>query len=169
MLIVFGLHIVYNIWVPTPEKMKGQCLKCGKEPARASYKYCSNFCQLAYQHDRYIENWKDGKQGGLSRLGTVSTHVKRYLRDKYDDKCVICFWSMVNSVTGQVPLVADHIDGNWRNNKEDNLRLICPNCDALSSTYAALNKGKGRTGRVNSKRATEARHIVPYQRKYNPT
>jgi hypothetical protein len=151
--------------MPQLKRMKGKCLKCGKVPARASYRYCSNICQLAYQHDSYIKDWQKGEQSGLSRLGTVSTHVKRYLRDKYDNKCFVCGWSKINSVTKQVPLVADHIDGDWRNNREGNLRLICPNCDALSSTYAALNKGRGRTKRVMSKRAVEARIHVPYQRK----
>lgn len=155
--------------MPKAKRLKDKCLNCGKEPARADYKYCSNVCQLAYQHESYIIDWKEGIQSGLSRLGTVSTHIKRYLREKYGNKCVVCSWSKVNIVTGQVPLVADHIDGNWRNNKESNLRLVCPNCDALSSTYAALNKGKGRTNRVGSKRAVEARLTVPYQRKYKPT
>ena len=155
--------------MPRAKKPKGKCLNCGEEPSRAGYKYCSNVCQLAYQHESYIMDWKAGKIVGLSRLGTVSSHVKRYLREKYDNQCVLCGWAKINSVTRQVPLVADHIDGNWRNNKESNLRLVCPNCDALSSTYSALNKGKGRAGRAGSKRAVEARLIVPYQRKYKPT
>ncbi len=52
-------------------------------------------------------------------------------------------------------LVSDHIDGNWRNNIENNLRLICPNCDSLTHTYAGLNRGNGRKGRLLSKRARE--------------
>lgn len=149
--------------MPRPKRIKGKCLKCGGEPARAKYIYCSNFCQLAYQHDKYIEDWKVGKISGLSRLGTVSTHVKRYLRDKYGNRCILCGWAQRNSVTGQVPLVADHIDGNWRNNSESNLRLVCPNCDALSAIYAALNKGRGRADRTKSKRSIEARSFVPYR------
>lgn len=94
------------------------------------------------------------------RLGIVSRHVKRYLRDKHDNKCCLCGWSKPNIVTHQAPLVADHIDGNWRNNVESNLRLICPNCDAISATYAALNKGNGRQGRKVSKRVLESRELA---------
>ena len=140
-----------------PKKPRPKCLYCGEEPARAYYKYCSNACQLKFQHESFIENWKAGKVSGLSGLGIVSVYVKRYLRDKYGNKCSICNWSKVNVKTGQVPLVADHIDGNWRNNTESNLRLICPNCDSISATYAGLNRGNGRKNRIPSKRAQEAR------------
>lgn len=66
----------------------------------------------------------------------------------------------MNPKTKEVPLVADHTDGNWRNNKEENLRLVCPNCDALSPTYAGSNKGNGRPSRAKSKRAQEARSLA---------
>lgn len=66
----------------------------------------------------------------------------------------------MNPKTSQVPLVADHVDGNWRNNNEKNLRLLCPNCDSLTPTYAGLNRGNGRKGRVLSKRAKEGRLLL---------
>ncbi len=130
------------------------------ETARPSYKYCSNQCQADLKYDNYIKGWKNGEILGLQRLGVVSGYIKKYLRKKYNNECCICGWSEVNIYTGTVPLVADHIDGNWRNNIESNLRLICPNCDSLTSTYAALNKGKGRKDRVVSKRVIEARKII---------
>ena len=143
-----------------PKKPRPKCPVCGKEPARSFYKYCSNACQLEYQHRLHIEKWKNGEESGLNSIGLVCGYVKTYLRRKYDNRCCLCGWSQVNPHTGVAPLVADHIDGNWRNNTEENLRLICPSCDALSPTFAALNKGKGRPSRAASKRAQEGRLLA---------
>ena len=38
-----------------------------------------------------------------------------------------------------IPLELDHLDGNKHNNQLDNLRLICPNCHALTPTYRGKN------------------------------
>jgi hypothetical protein len=146
--------------MPNPKKPRIPCPICGKEPARSFYKYCSNICQQKYQQNKIIQDWKDGKTTGLQTLGIVTKPIKRYLRDKFGNKCCLCGWSKVNQKTGKVPLVADHIDGNWRNNSESNLRLICPNCDALLPTFSALNKGKGRGNRAQSKRSVEAKELL---------
>lgn len=142
-----------------PKKARSKCLTCGEEPARPFYKYCSNACQHVLQHQTIIERWKRGEVSGLNSTGLVSMPVKKYLRKEFGNKCYLCGWSKVNLTTGVVPLVADHIDGNWRNNKEKNLRLICPNCDALSPTFSALNKGNGRPNRAISKRSLEAKSL----------
>lgn len=39
-----------------------------------------------------------------------------------------------------IPIELDHIDGNPLNNNLDNLRLLCPNCHALTDTYRGKNK-----------------------------
>ncbi len=142
-----------------PRKSRTPCLVCNAEPARPNYKYCSNVCQREYQYQKYIQRWKEGKESGLQSIGIVTAGVKRYLREKFNDKCVLCGWAKINLKTGKVPLVADHIDGNWRNNREDNLRLLCPNCDSLTPTFSALNKGNGRKNRAVSKRALEAKML----------
>jgi len=41
-----------------------------------------------------------------------------------------------------IPLELDHIDGDHTNNLLDNLRLLCPNCHAQTSTYRSKNRKK---------------------------
>ena len=41
----------------------------------------------------------------------------------------------------------DHIDGNAANNKRDNLRLVCPNCDSQLDTFKSKNKNSARKQR----------------------
>ena len=147
-----------------PKKPRIPCMVCGGEPAKSFYKYCSNICQQKYQQNVYITEWKAGKITGLQTTGVVTKAIKRYLRDKFQDRCCLCGWSKINLKTGKVPLVADHIDGNWRNNEEGNLRLICPNCDALLPTFSNLNKGMGRSDRAKSKRTKEATELVKSRR-----
>lgn len=91
-----------------------------------------------------LEQWRKTGTGGLTPNGTVTEWVKNYLRAKYNDRCCLCGWCEKSPFTNKVPLIADHIDGNWQNNTEENLRLICPNCDSLTATHKALNRGRGR-------------------------
>ena len=53
----------------------------------------------------------------------------------------------MNPFTEKFPLTVHHIDGDCRNNKEDNLELLCPNCHSLTGTYGAANKNSTRTYR----------------------
>jgi hypothetical protein len=43
---------------------------------------------------------------------------------------------------GPIPLELDHVDGDRRNNDPSNLRLLCPNCHALTPTYRGRNIGR---------------------------
>ncbi|MFF4080872.1 HNH endonuclease [Streptomyces sp. NPDC001777] len=41
-----------------------------------------------------------------------------------------------------LPLEVDHIDGDWRNNRPRNLRLLCPNCHSVTDTYRGRGKAR---------------------------
>lgn len=104
--------------------------------------YCSVRCHKEDQHAKYILRWKEGLETGMRGRVGISCYIRRYLKEKYDNKCCLCEWSRVNPATGKVPLEIDHINGDYTDNHEDNLRLICPNCHSLTPTYRALNRNK---------------------------
>ncbi|WP_246087958.1 HNH endonuclease [Nocardioides albertanoniae] len=60
--------------------------------------------------------------------------------------CAICaFPASWNDL--ELTFVLDHIDGDATNNRRENLRLVCPNCDSQLPTYKAKNRGSGRAWR----------------------
>lgn len=77
---------------------------------------------------------------GVNNL--TSTHIRRYLFEKFDNKCCKCGWSEVNPRTGIVPLQINHIDGNSQNNEPKNVELLCPNCHSLTDTFGKHGKGR---------------------------
>jgi len=126
------------------------CLVCGEiivDKKNKNRKYCSNKCSGLHVYYEYIRKWKQGLVDGIMGQYGLSAHIKRYLREKYKNKCSACGWAEVNIHTNKVPLEVEHIDGDYKNNKEDNLTLLCPNCHSLTATYKALNNGNGRKKR----------------------
>lgn len=110
-------------------------------------KYCSIKCQKEYEYKNYIKKWKKGLVSGMRGKYQISLHIKRYIFEKYKYKCSICGWNEVNKHTGLLPLEIEHIDGNFENNCEKNLTLLCPNCHSLTSTYKGANLNHGRKSR----------------------
>ncbi|MBC5809748.1 MAG: HNH endonuclease [Candidatus Eremiobacteraeota bacterium] len=75
--------------------------------------------------------------------------LRSWLVATHGEKCSKCGWAQINTTLGRCPVEVDHVDGDWRNNSPDNVRLLCPNCHALTLRFRALNRGRGRElGRV---------------------
>ena len=119
------------------------CINCNKEIPKRN-KYCSNKCQKEYEYKDYIEKWKNGIENGTRGDYQISMNIKTYIFNKYKNKCARCGWGEKNKYTGNIPLEVEHIDGNYKNNKEENLILLCPNCHSLTSTYKGANINNGR-------------------------
>jgi hypothetical protein len=127
----------------------GSCLYFGDDLERSESKYCSNKCQTDHQYAVCIRNWKADTEEGRRRMATknISRHLKRYLIEIGGEKCSICGWSERHPITQRVPLEVDHADGDATNNKESNLRIICPNCHSLTMHFRNLNRTRGRQWR----------------------
>lgn len=113
---------------------ENKCLHCG---ALVTIKYCNARCQRAYEWSQTKEKIEDSGEFFSTTPSGLRKQVKKYLLEKHGHRCEIC---MVMSWGGKpVTLISDHIDGDQSNNKIDNFRLICSNCDATLPTYKIKN------------------------------
>lgn len=53
--------------------------------------------------------------------------------------CELCGWAE-KSLDGRIPVELDHINGDNRDNRIENLRILCPNCHSLQLTHRGKNK-----------------------------
>jgi 5-methylcytosine-specific restriction endonuclease McrA len=116
-----------------------KCANCSK-PVANRKKYCDNQCQGDHRYSAWIKEWKAGKQSGIrdKKTLTISRHLRKYLIEQAGNKCEQCGWCEVHPITKVVPLQVDHIDGDASNNREENLRVLCPNCHSLTPTYGNI-------------------------------
>jgi len=56
----------------------------------------------------------------------------------FTDQCSSC--QLSKWLGNPIPLELDHVDGNSDDNSLSNLRLLCPNCHALTPTYRGKNQ-----------------------------
>ena len=129
------------------------CCSCNKEISWRGYsynhKYCNNECQMNLRRseaklrkEQEVKDWVNGKTFTYKNFRGL---VKKYLIEKFGNKCSCCG---IDSWNGKsITLWVDHIDGDATNNRPENFRLICPNCDSQSDTFGAKNYGKGRKAR----------------------
>ena len=59
------------------------------------------------------------------------------------EKCEECGWAKI-SPGGYPPLELDHINGNHKDNRLENLRILCPNCHSLKPNHRGRNIGKNK-------------------------
>jgi hypothetical protein len=125
-----------------------RCLECNLElTTRKQRKFCSGRCQKRLEYREYIARWLRGQEAGTKGWNQVSNHIKRWLFEQRGAMCWICSWDKIHPIDNKCPLEVDHIDGKHENNRPENLRLLCPNCHALTPTYKNRNKGNGRQQR----------------------
>lgn len=96
----------------------------------------------------FLEAWKRGDivvSRGEGHNRRFNGPARRVLLRLADNKCQLCGWGETNPHTGKIPLETDHINGDPYDDRLENLRVLCPNCHALTSTYKGANRGKGRT------------------------
>lgn len=129
------------------KKPRGTCLTCGATLARPGQKYCCIRCQHRFQQREKLAQLTNGTYRTTNFVG----FVRHFLVERFGERCTRCGWAERHPKTGRVPVEVEHIDGNSENNLPENLTLLCPNCHSLTSTFRALNRGRGRAKRLGGR------------------
>lgn len=81
----------------------------------------------------------------LSNLVRINSYrLKNKLLSEKIMQPVCCSCELSTWLDKTIPLELDHIDGNSENNSLNNLRLLCPNCHALTETYRGKNQARAK-------------------------
>ena len=139
--------------IKTSTSKRQVLLKLGVKAAGGNYQVLGRAIEFFNLDTSHFtgQGWNKGKSLGFKRpledylSNKFSIHSdrlrRRLIREKvFDEKCTNC--NRRNWLGETIPLELDHIDGNNQNNLLSNLRLLCPNCHALTPTYRGKNKSR---------------------------
>lgn len=84
------------------------------------------------------QGWSKNKQ--LKDWSQYSKHqnFRKHLLEEKGNVCELCCLSLWQN--NPIPLEVHHVDGDRTNNLFENLKLLCPNCHALTDTWKGRNK-----------------------------
>lgn len=126
------------------KKNKKQCEYCGKtiDTSTRNVRFCSNQCCSKFTHEQCYKDFLENNEKYCNGGYTPKAFKNDFLKEQ-DNKCAICGCEPFHNGKPLV-FIIDHIDGDASNNKRENLRMVCPNCDSQLDTFKSKNKHSAR-------------------------
>ena len=120
------------------------CEYCGKKFSTKNMKarFCSNECFSTKSHEESYKEFLEKNEKFCRGNYTPKAFKKEFLEEQ-GGVCAICNCEPIHNGKPLV-FILDHIDGDASNNKRENLRMVCPNCDSQLDTFKSKNKHSSR-------------------------
>lgn len=131
-------------------KRPSGCLEVRKKNSQATKEVYSSGKRLpakeAYRDlpeaSKQRMNWnKDNFSKTVFEYGGTGNHKQALILER-GHKCEDC--GLEHWKSEKIPLELEHIDGDNRNNRKSNLKLLCCNCHALTETWRGRNINSGK-------------------------
>ena len=125
----------------------------GLIPAGGNYNQINKYLKFYNINISHLKGkgWKKGLSGldspriPLGKILVEKSEFQSYKLKKrlFDAKikprhCEECGWHK-ETAEGRLPLELDHINGDSKDNRLENLRVLCPNCHSLKPTHRGRN------------------------------
>lgn len=142
--------------VLTSKSVRSVLIKLGLIPAGGNYQHVSStitslglntshFTGMGWRRDRKFDFVPQKSLAEIlvedSDFQSFKLKKRLYREGLKTAKCELCGWAE-QSKDGRIPVELDHVNGNHRDNRLDNLRILCPNCHSLQSTHRGRNQKK---------------------------
>lgn len=138
----FCSHTCSAIYSNRNHKSKKYCKNCGNEITRKNANlFCSHRCTGIYNKQLLYETIESNNSVSYKTL-------RDYLMDKQKERCSKCGWGEQNPVSKTVCLDLHHKDGDFKNNKLNNVELLCPNCHSLTDNYKRVGNRSRKSTRI---------------------
>lgn len=128
------------------KKEKKECVNCSELylSTQKGSKYCSKDCEVKYKTNKKYEHYLNN-QDDYEKIVDIK-FLKRHILKEQNNCCEIC--EMKNEWNYKpIVFILDHINGDASNNRRENIRLICPNCDSQLDTFKSKNRNSARKER----------------------
>ena len=118
------------------------CKTCGKE-FTGNKDFCCEDCRIKNKKEEHYKDFLENNEKYCRSNYTPRNYIREKIFEEQNYTCALC--PQGTTWNGkELHFVLDHIDGDASNNRRDNLRLICPNCDSQLPTFKSKNKNSTR-------------------------